>query len=119
MTQTARTKFEVKESSELNALELECVNTIHESYRKTRRDAALALGEFKKHSSYIVDTGHTEGLELHTVTTTGVVVIANLVKKVIVTYLIAREGQLRRYGITDRALLMLARDHASQGLNLK
>ena len=44
-----------------------------------------------------VDRNHPNGAELHTITSTGIIVIRNARTKKIVTKLIARPGQIRRY----------------------
>lgn len=45
----------------------------------------------------VVDTGHPQGLELHVLTDTGLVLVLNERSHRLVTVLIARPGQVRRY----------------------
>ncbi len=47
--------------------------------------------------SCLVDTGHRSGLEVHTLTTTGVVLVFNAESGRLVTMLVARPGQMVRY----------------------
>lgn len=45
----------------------------------------------------LVDTGHRNGLEVHVLTDTGLVFVYNHESKELVTVLIARPGQVKRY----------------------
>lgn len=47
--------------------------------------------------SFIVNCGHMNGKEIHTITEKGIIIIQNLKSKNIVTILIARPGQITRY----------------------
>lgn len=47
--------------------------------------------------SFIVDKGHKHGHELHTLYSNGVIIVRNAKTKRVITELIAREGQIRRY----------------------
>lgn len=47
--------------------------------------------------SFIVNCGHMNGKEIHTITEKGIIIIQNLKSKNIVTILIARPGQIVRY----------------------
>ena len=55
----------------------------------------VGLGEVER--MCVVDTGHPAGYELHVLTTTGVVLVLNERTRRLVTVLIARPGQVRRY----------------------
>lgn len=92
-------------------------NTTHALERKKRIEEATDLGDMNYHSSYLVNLGHTSGMEVHTVYTNGVIAIMNATSFKLITVLIARPGQLRRYGITDEALLRLARKHQEEDRN--
>ena len=91
--------------------------TVHESQRETRKEVISQLGDLVEFDSFVVDTGHPMGYEVHTVCTNGVIVIANMVTKRVVTYLIARPGQIKRYGIKDETLIAIAKRHQEWGLN--
>jgi hypothetical protein len=47
--------------------------------------------------SFIVNCGHMNGKEVHTITEKGIIIIQNLITKNIITILIARPGQIVRY----------------------
>lgn len=69
------------------------------------------------HMSFIVDTDHPNGLEVHTVLTSGVVVIGNLESKKLITWLIARVSQITRYGVSDKKIIERAIQNTRMGLN--
>jgi hypothetical protein len=69
------------------------------------------------HMSFIVDTNHHNGLEVHTVLTSGVVVIGNLKGKRLITWLIARPNQLKRYGIGNKDIITKSIQNTRMGLN--
>lgn len=62
-------------------------------YERIRRD----IGFGRAIRSCLVDTGHREGLEVHVLTTTGVVLVFNARDERLVTMLVARPGQVVRY----------------------
>lgn len=46
---------------------------------------------------FIVDRGHPKGVELHSITDNGIIVVRNLESNKLVTKLIARPQQIKRY----------------------
>ena len=82
-------------------------------------------GDGKMVDGFIVDKGHKDGLEVHSVTENGVIVIHNLVSGKLITKLLARENQIKRYyESTGREpppdyerILSLAKWHESLGYN--
>lgn len=74
---------------------------------------------------FIVDKGHKNGLEVHSVTEKGIIVIHNLKSGKLITKLLARPQQIKRYyESTGREppsdyenILKLARLHESLGYN--
>ena len=62
---------------------------------KTYMDKLKDIGE--PSYSFIVDTGHPNGDEVHTITEKGIIVIQNNRTRNVVTVLAARPGQVRRY----------------------
>ena len=46
---------------------------------------------------FVVDKGHRNGLEVHSITDNGIIIIHNLVSGALITKLIARPNQIRRY----------------------
>lgn len=55
----------------------------------------IGKGEFL--SSFVVDTGHPNGDELHTIFDNGMIIVQNERTGRLVTELIARPGQIKRY----------------------
>lgn len=47
--------------------------------------------------SFVVDKGHVNGLERHDITDTGLIIVYNLESQKLVTKLIARPQQIKRY----------------------
>ena len=67
---------------------------------------------------FIVDKGHKNGAEIHVITENGVINIYNCYSKKYVTGLIARPGQLMRYGVViPESVLEKARVHVSMHYN--
>ena len=54
-------------------------------------------GDGKIIDSFIVDKGHKNGLERHNITDNGIIIIYNLSSKKLVSKLIARPCQIKRY----------------------
>ena len=54
-------------------------------------------GDGKVIDSFIVDKGHANGLERHDITDNGLIVVYNLNSGKLVTKLIARPNQIKRY----------------------
>ena len=72
--------------------------------------------------SFIVDKGHKDGLEKHCITDTGLIIVYNLESQKLVTKLIARPQQIKRYYKDDdktppRWLLELCEWHNSLNYN--
>lgn len=74
---------------------------------------------------FIVDRGHPKGVEHHCITNNGVIIIYNLVSGKLVTKLLARPQQIRRYyessgketPLEYNEILRLAREHNILGYN--
>lgn len=74
--------------------------------------------------SFIVDKGHKNGAEIHSVTDTGIIIIRNYHTKKLVTMLIGRPQQIRRYYTAeDKAIplniVAIAKEHQQKGYNYK
>lgn len=66
----------------------------------------------------VVDKGHVNGAELHVITDTGIVRIVNVRTGKLITYLIARPGQLRNYSVKiPDSVYTLAKAHEAKGWN--
>lgn len=71
---------------------------------------------------FIIDKGHKNGIEIHFITDTGLIIIHNQNTKKLITKLIARPEQIKRYyKNSDKQppewLLQLAEWHKSLGYN--
>lgn len=74
---------------------------------------------------FIVDKGHPMGAECHSITDNGIIIVHNIVSGKLVTKLIAREQQIKRYyegtnrerPLEYERILELARWHESLGYN--
>lgn len=69
-----------------------------------------------------VDRNHKNGAELHTITSTGIIIIRNEHTNIIITKLIARPRQIERYydkvPKTMEKIIQIARIHQKMGYNL-
>lgn len=67
----------------------------------------------------VVDKGHRNGPEIHQITTTGIIIVRNQRTYKMVTKMIARPGQLKRYfDDVPKDLLRLAMYHQRMGYNM-
>ena len=81
------------------------------------------IGDGNIIDSFVVDRGHKDGAEIHSITDTGLIIIHNQNSGKLVTKLIARPAQIQRYyiGLNRQPyewLLSLAEWHESLGYNL-
>ena len=82
--------------------------------------------------SFVVDRGHPNGPEIHSVTDTGIIVVHNQRTGKMVTKLIARPGQVKRYNNAEgrvkryynaegrnapQNILAIAKEHLKKGYN--
>lgn len=86
--------------------------------RIIREKLIKEIGLGKEIATVRVDRGHKDGAELHTITTTGIIIIRNERTHKMVTKLIARPNQIKRYGINDKKVLEIAREHQTLGYNM-
>lgn len=68
---------------------------------------------------YVIDTGHKNGLEVHAVYNNGIIKIYNLNTSKLVTVLIARMGQMKRYPNIEitKTMKRKLKLHIAQGYN--
>jgi len=89
--------------------------------RQTREELIRQIGTGKPVATFTVDKGHRNGPELHTITTTGIIIIRNKRTNKMITKLIARPGQVRRYftNITEEVqkIINIAREHQMMNYN--
>ena len=86
--------------------------------RRSQIIAQIGMGQVIKEVT--VDRGHKNGPEIHKVTSTGLVVIYNKRTGIMVTILIARPNQIKRYYTENEApqdILKLAFEHMKAGYN--
>ena len=85
------------------------------------RNATIALiGEGKVIDRFEVDRGHRNGPEIHSITDKAVIIITNKASGKLITKLIARPGQIRRYyeeGKAPQALIRQAKINLEKGYN--
>lgn len=82
-------------------------------------------GDGKVIDSFVIDRGHEEGAEMHFITENGIIIIQNLATGKIITKLIGREWQIKRYYESTKRkpppeykmVLELARWHESLNYN--
>lgn len=90
--------------------------------RKDRENVIREIGEGKIIKTVVVDRQHRNGPEIHEISDTGIVTIYNQRTKVLITKLIARPGQIKRYfkenEVIHAGLLKIARQHQEMSLNL-
>ena len=75
--------------------------TKHYKYRRYKRDKFikehLVDGDGYMVDGFIVDKGHRRGAEVHSITSNGVIIVHNLASGKLVTKLLARPQQIKRY----------------------
>ena len=97
------------------------MTSAHYTNDRERREALIQMigyGQIIK--TVEVDRGHRNGPEIHKVSTTGIITIYNKRSGKMITKLIARPNQIRRYfenGNAPAQLLNIARDHQRMGYN--
>ena len=90
--------------------------------RKERAKIIAQIGKGNIIKEVEVDRNHPNGPEIHKISDTGIITIFNKRTKKMVTQLIARPGQIRRYfnenEIIPKELLDLAREHQKMAYNM-
>ena len=73
--------------------------TKHYTYTRRNRETLIqnVIGDGKIVDEFIVDKGHPKGKERHCITSTGLILVYNLESGDLVTKLIARPAQIKRY----------------------
>lgn len=98
------------------------MNSLHWTEERTTRAALIAIiGEGQIVKAAVVDRGHINGPEIHLISDTGIISIYNKLSGKMVTQLIARPGQIRRYYVDEEppvALIKIAAEHVRLGYNL-
>lgn len=112
------TRYEISRSS---------VETIHFAKDRVVRHTKITtiLGYGKQIGSFVVDRNHPNGNEIHTIYSSGVIVVRNVHTKMIVTEMVARAPQIARYWrgfglvLTNEvfAVMAKARENEQMGYN--
>lgn len=88
--------------------------------RRTREGNVRKVGEGVEVDRFVVDRGHPNGAEIHVITSTGIIRVYNQRTNKLVTKLIARPGQIRRYypnGNAPEYIIAAALEHRRAGLH--
>ena len=98
------------------------MNSLHYLEERKEREALIqSIGFGKVIKTAIVDRGHKNGPELHQLSDTGIVTIYNARTHKMITKLIARPGQIRKFfkenEIIPQELIKLAIEHKQMGYN--
>lgn len=93
----------------------------HWNEERTARATLIAsIGLGKVILTSVVDRGHWNGPEIHTISDTGIITIYNQRTHIMITQLIARPAQIKRYyseGQAPQELLRLALYHQKLAYN--
>lgn len=74
------------------------MNTKHYEEQRNKREQLINdLGDSYIIDGFVVDKGHENGLEVHSITNNGIIIIHNLITGNLITKLIARPHQIERY----------------------
>lgn len=89
--------------------------------RQAREQAIKQIGQGKIIKTTIIDRHHPNGPEIHEISSTGIITIFNQRTHKLITKLIARPNQIKRYFTENETipngLLDLARQHQQLALN--
>lgn len=89
--------------------------SIHYREERQGREAVVRMiGYGEEVDRFVVDHGHRNGPEVHSLSSTGIITITNERTGKLITRLIARERQIRRYykaGKAPEYLIKIAREH--------
>jgi len=90
--------------------------------RKAREELIKKIGNGNTIKTVEIDRGHKNGAELHTITSTGLIIIHNARTHKLITKLIARPQQIKRYFTENTVelenLIQIARNHEKLGYNM-
>ena len=97
------------------------VSTHYINDRQSRERLIEEIGYGTIVKTVVVDRGHRNGPEVHSISSTGIIIIRNQRTNKLVTKLIARPGQIARYYEANeripRELMEIARNHLRMGYN--
>ena len=98
------------------------MNSKHwEKDRQNRKNLIEQIGHGNVIKTVVIDRHHKNGPEIHEISDTGIITIFNQRTKKMITQLIARPGQIRRYFDDNETipcgLIELARQHRKLNYN--
>lgn len=97
------------------------MNSKHWKTDRQKRNQIIAqIGMGRVVKEVTIDRGHKNGPEIHKITSTGLIVIYNKRTNIMITILIARPNQIKRYYAEDEApqkIINLAFEHMRAGYN--
>lgn len=98
------------------------VSTHYINDRQAREHLIRKIGYGKKVAEFIVDKGHPNGPERHEVSDTAIITIYNARTNKLITKLIARPNQIRRYyeaegRVAPEDILRIAYEHSLKNYN--
>lgn len=106
----------------------DCYESKHLFYDRQERDSFVHKYNLTNRNIinvFCVNKGHEHGIELHAIYKSGIIKIINPVTRKVITYLVARPRQIKRYyekcglkiGNKLNQVLAIAHNHKLQGLN--
>lgn len=101
-----------------------CIVSEHYQKKRYTREMLIldVIGEGNVIDNFVVDRGHKNGPEIHSITDTGIIIVYNQMSGKMITKLIARPGQIRRYYEAEgqeapQDILDIAKEHLRKGYN--
>lgn len=107
---------------------MEINQTNHYKRKRYKREKLIKKylgGDGNVVDSFVVDKGHKNGLEKHCITDNGIIIIYNVLSGKLISKLVARPQQVKRYyehtgkypPLEYESILELAREHQILGYN--
>lgn len=94
------------------------MNSRHYQNDRQRREQKIKeIGLGTPVTETIIDKGHKNGPERHVLTSTGIIVIYNYYTGKMITKLIARPNQLKRFENVPEIIVVIAKEHQKKGYN--
>lgn len=99
------------------------MTSLHYTTDRTARENLIRkIGVGNEIATFKVDRGHKNGAELHTITSNAIIIVRNARTNKIVTKLIARPNQIKRYftnnTIDISEIVKIAQKHQQLGYNM-
>ena len=98
------------------------ISTHYRKDRVKREELIKQIGTGEVIATFRVDRNHKNGMELHMITSNGIIIIKNERTNKVITKLIARPNQIKRYFDKEtkevKAIMKIAYEHQRLGYNL-